>query len=618
MMPGMRRLLSLALVALAACAPVQASRVHTARPAETGWRHAVSYLVLSPEGPAEGQHIAYFSGRQAARMDVSFIATGRGAIRVQALCDGRARVRPSDEPVTDPAWQAPGQGVLIELGPAERNRTWLELSPETTHCDLQVTPGGRAVYALELLREETARPEIARLDAPSEGCRAGPGAGRLARAMLGQGDLAMTCPVDVGRTRLLPDGLAALNARVEMLTGRAVDPAALEAGDPRLALDWSQAPSFDLIYVNYLNLNADFAGYLVARMLAFHAARGTIVRILVSDIMLTATDRRLFEGLAARYPTVQLQPYHHPAEAAEGFEGELGRLHRVTHVKLFAALSSVPGRSRAMIGGRNIHEGYFFPSPRDLSALPFLHQYNPAQSRLTGGFTAYEDFEIEFQSDDAVRAIVGHMGQLWHRDHDSQRPEPPTVMRQVGALAEGSMVHFISVPFADDQAQIAYFAGLFDAAQSSIRIAIPYLNLPDALEAALRRARERGVRVDIVTTVRVREATDFFVSGLNRDFANEFGDWVNFYDYDPFPRLLHAKLFVIDQHLVVVTSTNLNRRSFVHDLENGVVLLDREVARGVDRVIQGYIDGARRMGPGQPVSRFLRRLLGVYWISNGF
>ena len=618
MNPALRRMLSVALLALAACTPVQATRDADAPLPGTVWRHAVSYLVLSPEGPADGQHVAYFSGRAAERVDVSFIATGTGAIRVQAVCDGRARVRPSDQQVTVPAWQAPGQEVWIDLTPAERNRTWLDLSTETTRCALQVTPGGRPAYALDLRREETALPEIARLDTPREGCHAGPLAPPLARAMLGQGDLAIMCPVAAGPTRTFPVGLEALNAKVEMLTGRALDLAVLEAGDPHLVLDWSQAPSLDLIYVNYLNLNADFAGYLVARMLAFHAARGTIVRILVSDIMLTATDRHLFEGLAARFPTVQLQPYHHPAEAAEGFEGQLGRLHRVSHVKLFAVVSSDPGRSAAMIGGRNMHEGDFYPEPRDLSALPFLHQYDPRQTRLTGGFTAYEDFEIEFRSDEAVRALVGHMGQLWHRDHDSQRPQPPLAMRQVDRVAEGQMVHFLSVPFADDQAQIAYFAGLIDAAQSSIRIAIPYLNPPEPLAAALRRARDRGVRVDIVTTVRVREATDFFVSGLNRRFANDFGDWVNFYDYDPFPRLLHAKLFVIDQHLVAIVSTNLNRRSFVHDLENGVVLLDREVARSVDRGIQGYIDDATRMGPGQPVPGLLRRLLRVDWIQNGF
>ncbi|WP_323035867.1 phosphatidylserine/phosphatidylglycerophosphate/cardiolipin synthase family protein [Pararhodobacter sp.] len=468
-------------------------------------------------------------------------------------------------------------------------------------------------------REELLRPRIAQLDAPHEGCTgAGLGSDPLARAFLQGGDLSMSCAVPLGATRLLPDGLDALNAKVEALTGSAVSRSALLAGDPMMPLDWSNAPDLDLIYLNYLNMNADFSGYLVARMLAWHAARGTIVRILVSDVMLTDTDRNLFEGLAAQYPTVQIQPYRFPASAAEGLEGQLGRLHRVTHVKLFATISRQAGRSRVMIGGRNIHEGYFFEEPRDLSAYAFLHHYDPSQTRLTGGFSTYEDFEIELRSDPATHAIARHMAALWHRDFDTQSLRPAVEPHAGSARTEGMVRHFISVPFADGRTQISYYAQLIDAAQHSIEIAIPYLNLPPALDAALHRARLRGVRVDVVTTVRVREATDFMVSNLNRTFANDFGDWVSFIDYDPEPRLLHAKLIVIDDRLTIIASTNLNMRSFVHDMENGLLIMDRAIARQVSAIIQGYIGAGDRMYPGQEIPGYIRFLQRLALIMRAF
>jgi phosphatidylserine/phosphatidylglycerophosphate/cardiolipin synthase-like enzyme len=271
-----------------------------------------------------------------------------------------------------------------------------------------------------------------------------------------------------------------------------------------------------------------------------------------------------------------------------------------------------------VIGGRNIHEGYFFEEPRALGAWPFLHQYDPDNTKLTGGFTAYEDFEIEFLGGGAVRNIVGHMAALWHRDQDSQRPRAPLETRAAPPVHDGMMRHFLSVPFADDTAQIGYFAAIFDAARESIHIAIPYLNLPPELDAALRRARDRGVEVEIVTTVRVREAADFMVTGLNRTFANAFGDWVDFVDYDPYPRLLHAKLFVIDGRLTMITSTNLNQRSFYHDLENGVVILDRATARRIDAVIAAYrVEGVRVL-PGQPVPGIVRWLRGIRTILRVF
>jgi phosphatidylserine/phosphatidylglycerophosphate/cardiolipin synthase-like enzyme len=626
--------LGLALIMLMACAPrhgeapaplptVVPHPVDTADPGAPGQgaRHAMNYMVLSREGPAEGQDRYYFSGVDAGRISVSFLSRSRAAITAHAICDGRARSRPDEILTQPPAWVAAGQAVIVNLGPMERRHTLLDLGPEVTQCDLTVTPGGYPSYAIRMLREDLARPEIARLDARHRACGGGAGGGgdALTRAFLAADGLSMTCPAPIGQTRMLPDGLDALNAKIEALTGSTVSPEALLAGDPTMPLDWSNAPDLDLIYVNYLNLNADFSGYLIARMLAWHAARGTIVRLLTSGVMLTDTDRALFEGLAARYPTVQLQPYRFPPAAADGVEGQLGRLHRVSHVKLFGTVARDPGRSRVMIGGRNAHEGYFFDEPRDLSAFPYLHQYDPEQTKLTGGFTAYEDFEIEFRSDAATRAVMGHMAALWHRDHDTQSLRPPVsqAVTSTGRV-EGQFRHFISVPFADGMAQVGYYTQLIDAARHRIRIASPYLNLPPELDEALHRAQARGVLVDVVTTVRVREATDFMVTGLNRAFANDFGAWVNFIDYDPYPRLLHTKLIVIDDRLVVIASTNLNMRSFAHDLENGLMIMDREVARRVSAVLQGYMDAGTRVPAGQEVPRLVRFLRRIGVIARAF
>ncbi len=607
--PG--RLLLFAFLALVACAPVPGARAPDAAlqsaPSPEG-RHAVTWLPLTEAGPAEGQARGYFDADGAGRVSLVFLAHGPMHYAVTATCDGRARVRYPEGETTTPAWVAAGAPVALRIEPGERMRTWLEIDPATQACDLRVTPGGRPGWSLHLDRQDSALPRIAALDAPLAACSGG-GADRLERAFMASAGLSATCPVPMGRYEMLPDGVDALNARVAALTGRPLSRAAIEAGDPAMPLDYSAAPQLDLIYVTYLNLNADFAGYLMARMLAWHAARGTIVRILVSDIMLTGTDRRLFEGLAARYPTVQLQPYRMPARLAEGFEGQFARLHRVTHVKLFATMAREPGRSVAMVGGRNIHEGYFLPTPRDLADFPFLHQYDPAQTRLTGGFTSYQDFELALHGDAAVRQIVQHMAALWHRDYDTQRLRPASGgATPVADVPEGSARHFISVPFNDGTAQEAYYAGLIDAAQHNIRIASPYLNLPPLLDAALRRALARGVQVDVVVTVRVREATDFMVTGLNREFANLFGDRVHLYDYDPIPLLLHAKLVVIDDRLVVIGSTNLNQRSFLHDLENGVIALDRGLATRVDALIQQYIDQGERVMPGQYLSRWMRLL----------
>ncbi|WP_417599688.1 phospholipase D-like domain-containing protein [Pararhodobacter oceanensis] len=585
---------------------------------QVGGRHAMNYLVVSRAGPAEGQDLYYFTGREAGEISISFLNRARSRMTLRATCDARGYARPSTHLTTRPAWVAPGQAISVVLGPRERHRTWLALDPAVTRCDLTVTPGGGTPYVIRLRREELARPELARVDARHPGCQMPATGDPLARAFLGGAGLSITCPLPLGATRILPGGAESLNAKVEALTGRRLPADLLEHGTPDIPLDFSRAPQLDLIYLNYLNLNADFAGALMARMLAYHAARGTIVRILVADVFLTEADRRLFEGLAARYPTVQLQPFRMPASAAQGFEGQLGRLHRTTHVKFFATLARDAGRSRVMIGGRNLHEGYFYELPRDLSAFPELHQYDPEEARVTGGFTSYDDFEIELRSDRATQGAIQHMAALWHRDFDSQRPRPAGPVQQASAQVEGRFRHFISVPFADGAAQLPYYTAMIDAAQHSIEIAIPYLNLPPEIFAALQRAQARGVRVEVVTTVRVRELADYMVSNFNRMFANDFADWVHFIDYDPFPRLLHSKLIVIDGRLTVVASTNLNLRSFHHDMENGLVIMDRGVAREITAVIRSYVAQGARYPAGQEVPRLFQRLARIGWIARAF
>lgn len=607
-----------ALALLAGCAPSARQGIDP-EPLQVsrGGPHLLTTLVLSPGGPAEGQHAASFAAAGAGRVSVGFLPQGRGAYDIRATCDARARVRDAQGEISAPMWREPGQPVVLRVEPGARAAVLLDLDPATTRCELTVTPGGRSAWSLRLEREDRVHPAVARLDTPLPACTAA-GGDALERAFMADLGLSATCPVQIGRVSTLEHGLDALNARIEALTGRRLTQAQLEAGDPDMAIDYSAAPQLDLIYMTYLNLNADFAGFLMARMLAWHAARGTVVRILVAEIMLTATDRRLFEGLAARYPNVQIQSFTLPASAAVGLDGQLGRLHRVTHVKMFATLARQPGRSVAIIGGRNIHEGYFFDAPRNLRGYPGLHQYNVAETRLTGGFTAYQDYEIAMHDDAAVRRIAGHMAALWHRDHDSQVMRAPASGGGPARAGEGMMRHFVSIPFADGQAQEAYYVGLFDAARSSIRIAIPYLNLPPLLHAALDRARARGVEVDVVTTVRVREATDFIVSGLNRDFANQFGDWVEFVDFDPYPLLLHAKLIVIDGRLSVIGSTNLNQRSFVHDMENGVVVMDRALAASLDATISRWMARGEQRGPGQPVSAIARMLMRIGFVRRVF
>lgn len=591
---------------------------------------------LDPAAPARAMRL-HLDGRPpgAARLDlgpdpdvpvrVALVSRAAGALGFGAVCDGPARLvaRPDPPqpaaPRSETPFAAAGVALTARLAAGARDALALDIAPGTQACRLTVQPWRAPAYALDLARasggaDADAAARRAAIDRGAPRCTGlrAPAGDALAAAFAAERPLRQTCPMPPGPVRLLPDGIEALDARVEALTGRRLGPARLASGDPEQPIDFAAAPRLDLIVVSYLNLNADYSGRLMARMLEFHAARGTEVRILVADPMWGGPERALFEGLAARHPSVRILPFRYPPQPGDGIEGHIGRLHRVQHVKLFAVLGPDPARARAMIGGRNLADGYAFAAPFDLAAHPGLRRYRPGRALIAGGFHSYRDLEIAFHGPAQVAALVAHWSELWQMDPATARPAAPRAA-PVPAPTIGRdgplMRHFLSVPWADGGAQARLFADLIGAAQRRIDIASPYLNPPPEVAAALAAALARGVAVRIVTTERVTEAADPFITGLNRLFADRWTGRLTYLDHDPRPRLLHTKAMVIDGRLTVLGSTNLNLRSFVHDLENGVMVLDPGLAAQVTALIDGYAAAARPIPPGRPVAPWVRLML---------
>lgn len=113
------------------------------------------------------------------------------------------------------------------------------------------------------------------------------------------------------------------------------------------------------------------------------------------------------------------------------------------------------------------------------------------------------------------------------------------------------------------------------SATESIVIGTPYFVPDDFLLQTLLKARERGVEIDIMTT---GEHTDSrLVQGVSRVI---WGDLLKagarFHLFDP--TLYHSKLMVIDREFVSVGSTNFDNRSFLHNDENNLNVLDRGLA----------------------------------------
>lgn len=581
--------------------PVTPSAARVAAPASVA-------LFLDRDGPVTPEAALALPARAA--VQVALTSVTRTRLDATLRCDGPATLTLRAE---WRQWLAAGQDTGFVIPARSRNRARLDLPDETQSCRLTLRPAGGAAYGVTLRRD--ALPAAVRaLDRRQDICaRPAPQPDDpLRAAFLADRWLSQTCPMPPGALRLLPDPDGAFLARAEALLGRPLPAGPWAARDPQMPLDFSAAPELDLIYVSTLHMRADLAGYLTVRMLRHHAARGTVVRIIAADAMMGARDRALIEALAADFPTVQIQYYRWSPPGPGSVAEAVASVHRVHHVKAFVTVGARPGSSRAIVGGRNLHDGFVLARPADLSALPFLHSYAAAGGLRLDFFASYDDMDIEFRGDAAARAIAAHLADFWHRDPGGAARPPAVTGTAPDALPDGPLMrHFLSVPPADGRAQEALFVELIDAARDRIVWVTPYLNPTPAIEAALRRARARGVSVTIHLRTTVDDPVGEIITALNLQMVNRFGALFEIHDQPPSDRMQHAKILLIDGRLALVMSTNLNRRSFGHDTENGVIVLDPGLVARLERITDAARARGPRLSPGQTVPPLLRWLLAV-------
>ena len=553
------------------------------------WRTSRNVIYLGKGSRLTGQKTFFFSGLQARKVLIEVNAVDNMPGSLTGRCDGALALRAAGRARDFVA----GSLIAVPVGGGERG-TVLEPDAALTRCDfVYETQAGTYAAPLALLREETADPDLAAFDSRYEVCGA-PEQGRLSalqRAFFKSRWLSQTCAMPAGRPVLLDDERAGFNAKVKALLGRPLPARAYEEANPEWPLNFSRAPQLSLIYVSYLDIKADFSGRVIERLLRWHAARGTKIRVMVTDILQREKDKALLYKLAADYPNVRLQEFAWTPPAGSAAEQQIYRLLRTHHVKMLGALSTEPGRSAAIIGGRNIHDGFLFDAPVDLTGFEGLYQHSSEESSLSLHYYAnYNDFEVAYRDDVTVRRLMAQLSTLWHRDTDTTmvRPYSISVEGYSGGTRQRAR-HFLSVPYADGRALERSYVELIDAARNTIELVNPYLNPTPLIAAALDRALERGVRITVIGRIDLKgDLGGKVLTALNELFVEKYADRIALYEYRVPDLLLHAKLMMIDREFVSISSVNLNHRSFIHDTENGMIALDRRLYRRIKAVFEGY------------------------------
>jgi len=399
------------------------------------------------------------------------------------------------------------------------------------------------------------------------------------------------------------------------------------AMDARLALADAAEHSIDLQY--YL-LQDDMTGHTLVRALRDAAARGVRVRLLVDD-MYTVSSAQMLVELAA-LPNVSVRLFN-PFAAGRASAttrwllalADFSRLNHRMHNKLY-----IVDGAFAVAGGRNIADEYFFNSEEG-NFLDFdLLVTGQAVPRMEDVFDRYwnsrwtfDIHSIEGQGGDPAsmrRRLderIGDAGAGFPRldaaavDVMGYRPLSAELAQPPLKLSYGSVVVLADNPEKVGATTQAAAAGIrtlmsdvVDAmgeTRSSLVIKSPYY-VPGAVGIeGLRRARARGVDVEVITNtiaatdepfvgaayaryrvamlelgVDLREISSRALKTINPAMREALGNATG---------RSHAKLVVMDRRVVFVGSMNFDHRSAALNTEFGLLVTSEELAEQVMSVV---------------------------------
>lgn len=127
----------------------------------------------------------------------------------------------------------------------------------------------------------------------------------------------------------------------------------------------------------------------------------------------------------------------------------------------------------------------------------------------------------------------------------------------------------------------AYVAAI-DAAKEHIQIVNPYPTNVKSVRRALRRALERGVRLEIMVSAKNDVSITPDVVALEMKKLAKRGAEV-YYNQTGFH---HSKVMMVDGRFCTIGSTNLDGRSFLYDYEVNSFILDRETTGELQRIFE--------------------------------
>ena len=395
--------------------------------------------------------------------------------------------------------------------------------------------------------------------------------------------------------------------------------------------------------VQYYLVKSDDSGYALMRELRDAALRGVRVRLLMDDLYTSGQDDLLL-GLAS-YPNVQVRLFNPFPNGRGSFAARLlssawdiRRVNRRMHNKLYIA-----DNAAAIFGGRNIANEYVMNAPGSNFLDMDVFAAGPVVRDLSKSFDYYWNSEVVYPIEQIANGNLTNEELRANFDSKTLNASPPAPM-DLSKDPTGLPPHFppvqsipsdvvtmINLPWELDRNQLGNLllanahvlydpvsktAGQneiennihgtvtegivkwFAAANEQIKMVSPYFVPTENSVKLLKKIRESGVELELVTNSLAAIDEPWAYFGYRRHLKELLEIGVHVMELSPTLSVtrhrygilgsrtvaLHMKSAIVDHSEVFVGSMNLDPRSAKLNTELGVIIDSSEMAQQLERL----------------------------------
>lgn len=159
-------------------------------------------------------------------------------------------------------------------------------------------------------------------------------------------------------------------------------------------------------------------------------------------------------------------------------------------------------------------------------------------------------------------------------------------------------------PFYGEQVGKDVYLNILNQAKDYVYITTPYLVCDNEILSAIRLAARRGVDVRMITPHIPDKKSVYLITRSNYRSLLDAG--VRIFEYTP--GFIHAKTFLADDKIGVVSTINLDYRSLVHHFECGVWMYETDILSQVKQDLLTTMEVSREVGEKEATLNFAENI----------